>query len=133
MKALPLIISIVSAVISLGSAYLAWRASRPLPDLVSRITWVWHLGRFPGVRGLLLHFQVTNRALHPIQLLSYHMVIQKCDGTEVTLPVMWGVGDVSFTVEAGDIFHIQFSPEQFYKLAASGGRLWRAPYGMASL
>jgi hypothetical protein len=112
---LSIVISVISALIALASAYVAWRATKPLPDLVSRITFALPLGTRGSTPVLLVHISVTNRATLPVQLVAYELdlvldsgekkPLRSVNGTEylVHFPLAFGEdenwGEVTLTQE----------------------------------
>ncbi|MCX4792627.1 hypothetical protein OG369_43410 [Streptomyces sp. NBC_01221] len=86
MELTSLLVAIVSAAISLGSAYAAWRATRPHPKLRGAITAAWLSGRStrrgaaPQVveRGLAvgLHVLLTNETAHSVHPVGYQLKIR---------------------------------------------------------
>lgn len=75
-----LLVAFVSAVISVASAYTAWRAVRPRPKLRGNITSTWHIGaEFPNRNhGLivLMHVVFTNASAYPIHLVGYKLEVK---------------------------------------------------------
>jgi hypothetical protein len=73
-----LAVSIVAVIISLASAFAAWRAVRPKPKLKGSITSAWHIGvsyRSGEKSGIavLLHVILTNASSNPVHLLGYRL------------------------------------------------------------
>ena len=73
-----LTVSVLAAVISLASAYAAWRAIRPKPKLKGSITSAWHIGASFGNGeedgiAVLLHMVLTNASSNPVHLLGYRL------------------------------------------------------------
>jgi Family of unknown function (DUF6236) len=77
------IVSIVSALIATLSAWIAWRATRPVPNVSAKLTTIIQMpnptithtyGGQPEIGTVLLaHIQVTNLSIHPVQLIDYEL------------------------------------------------------------
>ncbi|MFD7278396.1 hypothetical protein ACFV80_15440 [Streptomyces sp. NPDC059862] len=97
MELTSLIIAIISAVISLGSAYAAWRAIRPRPKLHGSITTAWQIPANTGELLIAIHVALTNMSSHSIHLMGYELEVkighewhrtEILRGFEATLPTM---------------------------------------------
>jgi hypothetical protein len=82
-------VSVLAAIISLASAFAAWRAIRPIPKLKGSLTSAWHIGvSYTGGEkaglAILLHIVLTNASSNPVHLLGYRLRVNVEDSWQET-------------------------------------------------
>ncbi|GGZ39651.1 hypothetical protein GCM10010344_00030 [Streptomyces bluensis] len=86
MEIASLVVAIIAALISVASAYAAWRATRPKPKLSGSITTTWGVGVTSSVPGVPsgsavgLHVVLTNASSHPVHPMEFRLEVRTVAG-----------------------------------------------------
>ncbi|MER5281640.1 hypothetical protein ABT025_38920 [Streptomyces sp. NPDC002809] len=82
MELASLIVAIIAALISIASAYAAWRATRPKPKLSGAITTGWrqrvnmNIPGEPSGDAVGLHVILTNASSHPVHPMHFRLEVR---------------------------------------------------------
>ncbi|MFJ6661337.1 hypothetical protein ACIQNG_34080 [Streptomyces sp. NPDC091377] len=85
MEVSSLVVAIFAALISIGSAFAAWRAVRPRPKLKGSVTFAWSNGfssiipDLPSGRIVGLHILLTNSSVHPVHPLRFELEAKRAE------------------------------------------------------